>query len=98
VSGISLLLSYAVKTYVDPILVNTSKIFDEKFMKMFEGKMNLFKELTALIPSVNDIKQIFDWFNTIGATAELITSVFTPISNKLKFGDELTQKINTRTQ
>jgi hypothetical protein len=98
VSGISLLLSYAVKTYIDPILVNTSKFFNEEFIKMLESKMNLFKQLATLIPSVNDIKQVFDWFNTIGATAELITSVFTPISDKIKFGDELTQKINTRTQ
>ena len=93
VSGISLLLSYAVKTYVDPILVNTAKFFNEEFMKMFESKMNLFKQLYALVPSAKDIKQIFDWFNSIGATAELITGVFTPISDKIKFGEKLLQNL-----
>lgn len=93
VSGISLLLSYVVKTYIDPILINTSKFFNEEFMKMFESKMNLFKQLYSLLPSAKDIKQIFDWFNTIGATAELITGVFTPISDKIKFGEKLTQNL-----
>jgi hypothetical protein len=96
VSGISLLLSYAVKTYVDPILVNAQKFFNEEFMKAFESKMNLFKQLNSLIPNAKDIKQIFDWFNTIGATAELITSIFTPISDKIKFADKLTQQIQNR--
>jgi hypothetical protein len=88
VSGISLLLSYVVNTYIDPILTKATKfaasIASGEFMKMLENKMNLFKQLTALIPNAKDIKQIFDWFNTIGATAELITSVFTPISDKIK--------------
>jgi hypothetical protein len=65
-------------------------------MKMFEGKMNLFKQLTTLIPTASDIKQIFDWFNTIGATAELIINVFKPISDEIKFGDKLTQQIQNR--
>jgi hypothetical protein len=88
VSGISLLLTYVVNTYVDPVLVKATKLASSiasgEFMEMLENKMNLFKQLTALIPNVKDIKQIFDWFNTIGATAELITSIFTPISDKIK--------------
>ena len=93
VSGISLLLSYAVKNYIDPILTNTSKFFNKQFIEMFESKMNLFKELFSLIPNANDIKQIFDWFNTIGATTELITSIFKPISDKIKFAEELTKNL-----
>jgi hypothetical protein len=96
VSGISLLLSYAVTTYIDPILVNTQKFFNKELMTAFESKMNLFKQLNAMIPAAKDIKQIFDWFNTIGATADLITSIFTPISDKIKIGDKLTQQIQNR--
>jgi len=98
VSGFSLLLKYVDTNYISRIITSPTSFLEGNTKYELESKLNLFGSLYKLIPNLTDIKQVFDWFNTIGATADLITSIFTPISDKIKFADNLMQQRNTRTQ
>jgi hypothetical protein len=91
-SSFLLLLRFVKKTYIDPIINNAKELAAGTFLTNIADKLNVFKDINNIIPSLSDIVPIVNWFKKIGASTELLDGVFTPVANKIEIADNLFKK------